>query len=122
MKFPRQIYAIQHNVTKRIYIGSSVDPRTRYLNHICLLRNGNHHIEDMQDDFDEYGEEYSLFILETINTYEEREKEYDWMKKYESYTRGIGYNYMDPTALRKANMPIPLKEGVPVMPPGALKA
>ena len=37
MKFPRAIYAIQHNATKRIYIGSSSDVELRYWGHMYPL-------------------------------------------------------------------------------------
>ena len=30
------------------------------------LRNGKHSVEDMQDDFIKYGEDYSFFILDEI--------------------------------------------------------
>lgn len=73
MKIPRTIYAIQHNKTKRIYIGSSANVPT---------------IKDMQKDFDDFGEDFSLFILDEINSYADRIKEYEWMKKYQSHIRG----------------------------------
>lgn len=114
MKFPRKVYAIQHNVTKRIYIGSSADVNTRYFSHIYQLRNGKHSVEDMQDDFIKYGEDYSFFILDEITEYAERKKEYEWMQKYGSHIRGIGYNYKDPAAVRAfATIEPPLKEGLP---------
>ena len=34
MDFPRKVYAIQHNVTERIYIGSSRKVKDRYMNHM----------------------------------------------------------------------------------------
>lgn len=114
MDLPRKIYAIQHNVTKRIYIGSSKNVNQRYLNHIYILRAGKHHVEDLQRDFLEHGEDFSLFILDEINTWEERVKEYEWMRKYNTFERGIGYNYMDRgkemACIR--NTP-PYKEGLP---------
>lgn len=54
MKLPRIIYAIQHNVTKRIYVGSSANVENRYWNHMNNLRNHKHNIEDMQSDYDNY--------------------------------------------------------------------
>lgn len=98
MKLPRKVYAIQHNVTKKVYIGSSNDLQRRYKDHINLLRTGKHHVEDMQKDFDEYGEDYSFQELDAINSYDEAGKEFDWMEKYQSRVRGIGYNYKDQTA------------------------
>lgn len=114
MVLPRTIYAIQHNVTKRIYIGSSADVEKRYMHHIWLLRAGKHTVEDMQDDFIKYGEDFSLFELEEITEYKDRFKEYEWMEKYNSYRRGIGYNYNDPVFTRTAKRTkIPRKEGLP---------
>ena len=112
--YPRKIYAIQHNVTKRIYIGISSNVDERYFSHMYALRSKKHGVEDMQKDFDEYGEDYSLFILDDVNTYEESIKEYDYMLKYSSHIRGIGYNYKDVILSRKINkVVIPYKEGTP---------
>lgn len=115
MRFPRKVYAIQHNITKKIYIGSSCNVESRYMNHIYSLRNGKHRVEDMQKDFDEYGENYSLFVLDEINNFEERTKEYDWMKKYNTYDRDTGYNYSDRTKkILQINTEIPYREGCPL--------
>lgn len=109
---PKIIYAIQHNKTKRIYIGSTRDVDKRYRNHIYQLRKGNHSIEDMQKDFDEFGEDYSLHILDEITTPEERAKEYRYMEEYQSYVRGVGYNYKDKVFAEKS-VDIPLRPGRP---------
>ena len=115
MKLPRDVYAIQHNKTKRIYVGSSCNVRSRYINHMSLLRNGKHINEDMQDDFNEHGEDYSLFILDRINSFSERKKEFEWMIKLNSHIRGCGYNYKDtePTIKNKLKSFIPISEGTP---------
>ena len=116
MKLPRKVYAIQHNVTKRIYIGSSGNVEKRYKHHISQLRSGKHHIEDMQDDFIKYGEDYSFYIIDEITRFEDRRREYEWMLKYESYIRGKGYNYKDVGFANAMNKTvIPYKEGLPVM-------
>lgn len=116
MRFPRKVYAIQHNVTKRIYIGSSCNVTTRYQNHMFALRRGKHVIEDMQEDFDKYGEDYSLFILDECFSSSDKNKEYEWMLKYNSFVRGIGYNYKDHTKTRLAGTMkncLPYREGLP---------
>ena len=113
VKLPRTIYAIQHNKTKRIYIGSSSDVPNRYWSHIYKLRNGKHGVEDMQKDFDEHGEDFSLFILDEINTHDERIKEYECMNKYQSNIRGKGYNYKDHAKKFIQIGKLPLKSGVP---------
>lgn len=114
MRLPRKVYAIQHNVTKRIYIGTSCNVDERYLTHMYALRSNKHNVEDMQDDFNKYGEDYSVFILDDINTYDESIKEYEYMLEYNSHIRGNGYNYKDVVLLKKINKPvIPYKVGTP---------
>ena len=95
MTLPREIYAIQHNVTKRIYVGSTKYPKRRFANHLSMLRNGKHPVEDMQKDFDEYGDNFTFLILGTISEFENRDREYEFMMFLESHVRGKGYNYKD---------------------------
>lgn len=95
MDYPRTVYLIRHNKTKRIYIGSSKNPTKRYCTHMAALQGGRHPVEDMQADYDQYGEDYTLEFLEVITKFEDRSHEYDWMRKYNSHIRGIGYNYKD---------------------------
>lgn len=111
IRFPRTVYAIQHNITKRIYVGSSNNIESRYWGHMSALRNHKHNVEDMQSDFNEYGEDYSLFILDEIKEFSERRKEYEWMGKLKSNIRGIGYNYKDNA--KPFKKPLPLKSGIP---------
>lgn len=95
MKYPRKVYAIRHNVTNRVYIGSSCHIDKRFAEHISALRAHRHPVEDMQADFDRYGDDFSLTVLDHIGTEADKNKEYEWMKKNQSYIRGIGYNYND---------------------------
>ena len=95
MKYPRKVYVIRHNKTNRVYIGSSSDVDRRFLNHLNALRSHRHIVEDMQKDFDECGEDLTLTVLDTINGIQENCKEYEWMRKYKSFVRGVGYNYKD---------------------------
>ena len=95
MKYPRKVYAIRHNVTDRVYIGSSCNVDKRFKEHLYALKAHNHVVDDMQRDYDEYGEDYTFTILDRINDSSEDEKEYEWMDKHQSFVRGIGYNYKD---------------------------
>lgn len=95
MKLPRQVYLIRHNKTNRVYVGSSYDANNRYKAHIWNLKNKAHPVEDMQKDFDDFGDDFSFEIIDTIFEFDDRKKEYDWMRKYNSFERGIGYNYKD---------------------------
>ena len=98
MIIPRQVYVIKHNVTNKMYVGSSGKLKDRIANHMYLLRAGNHPVEDMQKDFNEFGEDYTVEILDEINSIDESNKEYEWMNKLQSNIRGTGYNYKDHTA------------------------
>lgn len=89
-----KIYMIQHNVTNRMYIGRSQDVERRIYQHFTMLRAGQHPIEDMQDDFKKYGDNYTITILGEATA--ENGLEIKMMDKYQSCVRGIGYNYKDP--------------------------
>ena len=110
--YPKTIYAIQHNATKRIYIGCASRLDKRYKSHINALRRGKHDVEDMQEDFNKYGEDFSLFELGVIETPKDKFKEFYYMNEYQSYIRGIGYNYNDPY-FEKDKIVVPFKSGLP---------
>lgn len=95
MRLPLYVYAIKHNRTGRVYIGSTWKPEVRHKNHLSLLRNHNHPVEDFQTDFDKFGDDLTFTVLEKITSYADKNREYEWMKKYRSYIRGEGYNYKD---------------------------
>lgn len=95
MKYPRKVYVIKFNACDKVYVGSSSDVAVRFYTHMRLLKSHTHPIEDMQNDFDLYGEDFTLTVVDTISNPEENRKEYDWMSKYQSYKRERGYNYMD---------------------------
>jgi hypothetical protein len=95
LPYHRTIYSIKHNVTGREYIGSSKNPKQRIQRHLAALRGGYHTVEDMQSDFDKYGEDYTISVLEEITDFEKRHREYDLMEEHKSYIRGEGYNYKD---------------------------
>lgn len=112
MKFPRKIYAIKHNITKRIYIGStSQSVEMRYRHHISTLRHKKHSSKLMQKDFNEFGEDYSVYILGDINNIDEKDKEYEFMKEHDTFNPDKGYNQGDRKKLeRKSSIKMHLKE------------
>lgn len=91
----RQVYAITHNPTGKAYVGSSKDAINRMKAHIWALRRGSHPVKDMQADYEAYGEDYTFTILDEIYSFDDREREYEWMEKLKSNVRGLGYNYKD---------------------------
>lgn len=101
MSYQRTIYAIRHNKTDRVYVGSSAKPEQRIMAHKQALRNGSHYVRDMQADYDLYGDDYTITYLEVITDFADRSHEYDWMRKLNSHIRGEGYNYNDRVFTRK---------------------
>lgn len=107
-----KIYAIQHNQTKKIYIGSThTSIEDRYKWHISDLKEGKHSSKEMQSEFNKYGDDYSVFCLESgtdhliKNPYHEKRQistrslsEYKWMEKYDSINPDYGYNSQDRAA------------------------
>lgn len=98
------IYAIQHNVTKRIYVGYTTRPiKFRFTAHIAALRRHKHPSKAMQTDFDEYGEDFTIINLEsgdeeTVRIGQKHYqlsslKEKGWMKKLGTIENG--YNNQD---------------------------
>jgi len=95
MPYPRFVYVIKHNITNRVYVGSSHNVKHRYLRHMYLLRKGKHKSKLMQKDFDEYGENYSLSIVDRISGYGDSYKEYQQMVVHKSFCPKYGYNQGD---------------------------
>ena len=91
----KTIYAIRHNITKRIYVGCSVHYEKRIREHISHLRNGNHTNVELQKDYDIYGESYSFFLIETgVRFYDCFDREKMWMCVLKSNDIKTGYNLM----------------------------
>lgn len=95
-----QIYMIRHKITGRMYIGRSQEVPKRIYSHMSRLRAGKHPVEDMQSDFDKYGDTYEITILGERDNHN-LDLEFEMMKKFNSTTRGIGYNYKDPHVTNK---------------------
>ena len=120
------IYALQHNVTKKIYIGKTENLYQRYMFHLENLKQQKHSSKSLQEDFNKYGEDFSLYILEEIedpreriifygeSVAKDRMAEVKWMEFYGTLENG--YNTQDKASKRMADRPkleIPLEEGRP---------
>lgn len=103
MIFPRTVYALRHNPTGKIYVGSSCDVPQRISLHINALRRGKHIMKAMQDDYNQYGEDYSLFILDSISNIYEKRKESFWMEMLNTRSPNYGYNTGDKSGRFKLN-------------------
>lgn len=105
------IYALQHLVTKKIYVGNTKNLKRRFINHISSLAIGEHWCAELQKDFDLYGNEILFYILEEYENPKQRVHaygttyctkgqllEYEWMNKLD--TLNTGYNIQDHVAKR----------------------
>lgn len=105
--YHRVIYSIRNNVTGKEYIGKTEDLDKRIKSHMSLLRNGKHNVEDMQSDFDKYGDDFTISVLEEITDYDQRQREYELIESHKSYIRENGYNYKDTVFRRWRGEKIP---------------
>ena len=89
----RLIYAIQHNKTKRIYVGCTSSFR-RVRKHFQLLSRGKHHSKSMQSDYDTFGDDFSTYTIEIFsgNSNESASREDYWIKYFMADIPEFGYN------------------------------
>lgn len=97
------IYKIECAANNKKYIGRTQYPMTRRQAHFYALRHNKHTVEDMQADFNKYGEEtFSFKVIEVCHPIGDWRKDKEianserrWIKYHRSYMREKGYNYKD---------------------------
>ena len=95
MDFPRVVYALRHEPTGKVYVGSTHKIYERVTNHIGELKRGVHKNEAMQQDFNIHGGEYTILILDGIYGMNDKNKEYLWMDALRARDPDRGYNGKD---------------------------
>ena len=69
------VYKITNKENYSVYIGESLDIDNRWKEHIRSLNSNSHHCYKLQEDWNEFGEEYFVFeILEEIKPLDTKEK------------------------------------------------
>ena len=89
------IYKITNIINSKVYIGSSIDIKSRWKKHKQHLRNNKHHNDHLQHAWRLYGEQNFKFeILENtdLNILSLEEKENYWIQYYNSSDKIYGYN------------------------------
>ena len=110
------IYAIQHCPTGRIYVGRTTSLEQRLRAHFLSLKNNSHPNELMQSDYNDFGNDYEVFILEIVeDKYPiKRDAEYKWMDELNTGDQRVGYNYKDPH-FKQSAMELPeITPGIPI--------
>ena len=100
MDLPKIVYALKHNPTGKVYVGSTNMPKKRIAGHLGALARGVHSNKAMQEDCNKFGCDYSAFILDTIERYPDRNKEFYWMDILSTRGPERGYNQKDQSAAR----------------------
>lgn len=70
------VYGIRNDTNTRIYVGASVNIRSRVGIHFSSLRKAKHHCLKLQEEYSKQkGKDFSFLILETINRKKQIQKE-----------------------------------------------
>ena len=90
------IYAIRCKNNGRLYIGRTTNLNSRLQTHFAELKREKHNSKLMIEDFKKYGKDnLEVYVIEENVTYEVRKKEYEYMRKYNSFDEKYGYNRGD---------------------------
>lgn len=96
------IYLIKNKITKKVYIGSSIQVRQRLLEHLRCLRGNRHHSSHLQNAFNKYGESAFTFSLIEETTQLIKREQY-WCDYYKSNNKKFGYNVRIIVSTNKGN-------------------
>lgn len=93
------VYALRHNPTGKIYVGSTLNVDERIQQHILALRNNRHNVPNMQNDYNKFGEDYSVCILQDHLLPDALRTKFEHLYMTILGTRDPekGYNYLDIT-------------------------
>lgn len=97
------IYAIQHNVTKRIYVGCT-ETTGRIRSHFVTARRKKHIVPLVNEDCEKYGFNFTAYMLEVVpdeNGKDAYAAEQKWMHYFNTGDPKYGYNYRDKKAMKK---------------------
>lgn len=88
------IYAMRNKATGQMYVGSSINIRARWANHLYRLRCGTHHAPRLQRTWNKVGSTgFTIEILELLDSPQHlREIETAWIAFLHAHTTKGGYN------------------------------
>ena len=97
---PAVVYALIHEPTGKVYVGSTRQISSRIQLHMEALKRGAHKAPGMQDDYNKYGGPYTVRILEVIRGSRPTDMGSLWMDALGSRDPERGYNARDPSKKR----------------------
>lgn len=90
------IYAIKNTVNGKVYVGSAVNLRQRFISHRSCLKKGTHHSLKLQRAWDKYGSE--TFVFEVIESVSDKQNlikcEQYWIDEMVAAGEHTGYNIL----------------------------
>ena len=87
------IYMIQNSINNKIYIGKTKDLNKRWKRHKRYLKGNYHYNKNLQEEWNEYGEEnFKYIILCECNEEKLNELEEYYIFELMSYDKRVGYN------------------------------
>lgn len=90
------IYAIRCKSNSKVYIGRTSVLDERIKTHFMSLKSGKHTNKLLLNDYKKYGrDDFEIYILEENIPYKDRNKEYEYMRQYNSFDEKYGYNKGD---------------------------
>jgi group I intron endonuclease len=93
LKMTTGIYAIVCNPTNKVYIGQSINIRSRKNQHVKDLLMSKHCNSYLQNTFNKYGRSaFSFRVLENCSKEELTSREAYWIQKYKSNISEFGFN------------------------------
>jgi len=93
MNMDSGIYKIENIINHKIYIGSSINLKSREYKHFWMLNNNIHDNNYLQNSFNKFGENFFIFsILEKCEPELLIEKENYYINEYKSNDYNYGYN------------------------------
>lgn len=96
------VYLIRNKVNNLVYVGASARVNARIADHFRNLRGNRHHSSNLQNAFNEYGEEaFEFILLEETQNLEEREQY--WCDHYKANNSQFGYNVRISVNTNKGN-------------------
>lgn len=94
------VYSIRHVVSKKQYIGSTINSKKRFSYHLSQLRRGCHGNVHLQRAFDKYGEDqFEFSVIEECDNTDLLRREAYWIEHYDATSRANGYNMTSNTTM-----------------------
>lgn len=99
------IYLIKNILDDKVYIGSSINLKSREYKHFWMLKKGIHDNQHLQNSYNKFGEETFKFeILENCEDELLVERENYYIEKYKSIDSKFGFNLAKVTEFRRNNL------------------